>query len=76
MKWKPPSENSIDFKLLLRFPALASDPTQPDFYAKPVFLLQVWCGGEGTNAKYEQFDVMYVSDEEWQKCVPISLFSL
>ncbi|KAK0463931.1 mRNA capping enzyme, catalytic domain-containing protein [Desarmillaria tabescens] len=67
MKWKPASENSIDFKLVLRFPPLASNPTVPDFHAKPVFLLQVWCGDERGVAKYEQYDDLYVSDEEWEQ---------
>ncbi|KAJ7582964.1 mRNA guanylyltransferase [Mycena floridula] len=58
MKWKPPSENSIDFKLLLRFPPLSSNPLKPDFHAKPVFLLH-----------YEQFDELYVEDEEWENCL-------
>lgn len=69
MKWKPPSENSIDFKLVLRFPASEIDPTQPDIYAKPVFLLQAWAGGEGQSAKYEPFDQLSVSDLEWEQSV-------
>ncbi|KAJ7632773.1 mRNA capping enzyme [Roridomyces roridus] len=63
LKWKPPSENSIDFKLVLRFPPLANDPSKPDFHAKPVFLLHVWCG----DTKYEQYDRMHVEDDEWEK---------
>ncbi|KAJ7444940.1 mRNA capping enzyme, catalytic domain-containing protein, partial [Mycena latifolia] len=69
LKWKPPSENSIDFKLILRFPPLQDNPSQPDFHAKPVFLLHVWCGGERGAAKYEQYDQMHVDDEEWEKQV-------
>lgn len=69
MKWKPPSENSIDFKLVLRFPPRASDPTRPDFVAKPVFLLHVWCGDEKGVPKYEEFDKLYVEDDEWEKYV-------
>ncbi|THG98681.1 hypothetical protein EW026_g3536 [Hermanssonia centrifuga] len=60
LKWKPPSENSIDFKLLLRFPPDQSG--RPDFYSKPIFELQVWCGG----SQYELYDVMLVTDEEWE----------
>ena len=67
LKWKPPSENSIDFKLVLRFPPSRYDPTKPDFHAKPLFLLHVWCGGEGANAKYEDYDDMYVTDDEWEE---------
>ncbi|EIM90002.1 mRNA capping enzyme [Stereum hirsutum FP-91666 SS1] len=67
LKWKPPSENSIDFKLVLRFPSLPSRPNQPDLGAKPVFALHVWNGGEGARAQYEPYDVMYVEDEEWEQ---------
>ncbi|KAJ7709742.1 mRNA capping enzyme, catalytic domain-containing protein [Mycena rosella] len=67
LKWKPPSENSIDFKLVLRFPPLPQNPSQPDFHAKPVFLLHVWCGDERGTSKYEQYDQMYVDDDEWEK---------
>ena len=67
LKWKPPSENSIDFKLILRFPPSRYDSTKPDFHAKPLFLLHVWCGGEGANAKYEDYDDMYVTDDEWEE---------
>ncbi|KAJ7063434.1 mRNA capping enzyme, catalytic domain-containing protein [Mycena amicta] len=63
LKWKPPSENSVDFKLVLRFPPLKDDPSMPDFCAKPVFLLHVWCGDD----RYEQYDSMYVEDEEWER---------
>ncbi|KAJ7097779.1 mRNA capping enzyme, catalytic domain-containing protein [Mycena belliarum] len=67
LKWKPPSENSIDFKLILRFPPLPDNPSRPDFHAKPIFLLHVWCGGEREAAKYEQYDQMHVDDEEWER---------
>lgn len=71
LKWKPPSENSIDFKLVLRFPSLPSRPNQPDLGAKPVFALHVWNGGEGARAQYEPYDVMYVEDEEWEQYVEV-----
>ncbi|KAG8918717.1 Dcp1p-Dcp2p decapping enzyme complex alpha subunit [Tulasnella sp. 418] len=64
LKWKPPSENSVDFKLDLRFPPFRGHVTEGlDYYAKPTFVLLAWCGG----AKYEFFDTMQVSDEEWEK---------
>jgi mRNA guanylyltransferase len=69
LKWKPPFENSIDFKLVLRFPPLGTNLSQPDLYAKPVFALYAWSGGEGPKAAYEQYDVMYVTDDEWERCV-------
>ncbi|KAM6500286.1 mRNA capping enzyme [Amanita muscaria] len=67
LKWKPPIENSIDFKLVLRFPPSKEDPEKPDFYAKPLFLLHVWCGDERGKPNYEEYDTMYVDDEEWEK---------
>ncbi|KAF5386963.1 hypothetical protein D9615_001556 [Tricholomella constricta] len=67
MKWKPPSENSIDFKLVLRFPPLRTQPDRPDFHAKPVFLLHVWCGDERGVPKYELYDEMYVDNDEWER---------
>ncbi|KAJ7741583.1 mRNA capping enzyme, catalytic domain-containing protein [Mycena maculata] len=67
LKWKPPSENSIDFKLVLRFPPQKDNPSQPDFHAKPIFLLHVWCGDERGVPKYEQYDQMHVEDDEWEK---------
>ncbi|KAI0273590.1 mRNA capping enzyme [Gloeopeniophorella convolvens] len=66
LKWKPPSENSIDFKLVLRFPSLPGQPRQADLHAKPVFALHVWCGGDGNRANYEPWDTMHVTDEEWE----------
>ena len=69
LKWKPSSENSIDFKLVLRFPPLPGSSTKPDLHAKPVFALHVWCGGEGAKATYEPWDTMHVSDDEWERCV-------
>ena len=67
LKWKPPTENSIDFKLVLRFPSTPKKPKEPDYYCKPIFELHVWCGGKQPLAKYEFYDVMYVSDEEWEE---------
>jgi mRNA guanylyltransferase len=66
LKWKPPSENSIDFKLVLRFPATSS--REPDLEQKPIFVLHVWTGGEGLAAKYEPWDILHVEDAEWEKC--------
>ncbi|KAF8643837.1 hypothetical protein AX16_008854 [Volvariella volvacea WC 439] len=66
IKWKPPSENSIDFKLVLKFPPLPGRPNSPDFHAKPEFLLFVWCGDERGQPKYELYDGMFVTDDEWE----------
>ncbi|KAG8217569.1 mRNA capping enzyme, subunit alpha [Butyriboletus roseoflavus] len=67
LKWKPPSENSIDFKLVLRFPPSESDPSQPEFRAKPLFGLHVYCGDERGQPKYEPYDELLVEDDEWEK---------
>ncbi|KAH9857131.1 mRNA capping enzyme, catalytic domain-containing protein [Lenzites betulinus] len=67
LKWKPPSENSIDFKLVLRFLASPGKPNVPDFQTKPIFELHVWCGGDHGKSRYEFYDVMYVDDDEWEK---------
>ncbi|KAF7778533.1 hypothetical protein Agabi119p4_2878 [Agaricus bisporus var. burnettii] len=67
LKWKPPSENSIDFKLVLRFPPSINDPNKPDLHAKPLFLLHAWLGGERGQERYELYDEMFVEDEEWEK---------
>lgn len=67
IKWKPPSENSIDFKLVLRFPPSRSQPTQPDFQAKPFFALHVYCGDERGVPRYEPFDEMFATNEEWEQ---------
>ena len=65
LKWKPPSENSIDFKVELRFPPSPHDPSEPDFYAKPTFLLNTWLGGDA----HEFYDEMDVEEEEWTRWV-------
>ncbi|KDQ11894.1 hypothetical protein BOTBODRAFT_162340 [Botryobasidium botryosum FD-172 SS1] len=69
LKWKPPSQNSIDFKLELRFPPSREHPEVPDLYAKPMFLLFVWQGGSSGNkeAEYKYFDYMHVRDAEWER---------
>ena len=65
LKWKPPSENSIDFKLEVRFPPVDGDPSQPDWSAKPNFLLNTWRGKQ----EHVFFDMMDVDDDEWEKSV-------
>lgn len=71
LKWKPPEENSVDFKLMLRFPERPGTG-QPDFFAKPLFLLYVWEGGD----KYAFYDHLTVDDSEWDKYVDFILSSI
>ncbi|KAF7974823.1 hypothetical protein HWV62_11179 [Athelia sp. TMB] len=66
IKWKPPSENSIDFKLVLRFPPSAKQPNVPDFEAMPFFALHTYCGEERGVPTYEPFDELYVEEQEWE----------
>ncbi|KAG8999700.1 Dcp1p-Dcp2p decapping enzyme complex alpha subunit [Tulasnella sp. 427] len=63
LKWKPPSENSVDFKLELRFPPSKTHPDGLDYYSKPTFVLLAWAGGN----KYDYFDTMQISDDEWER---------
>lgn len=73
IKWKPPSENSIDFVLRLRFPPDPRVPggTVPDLRAKPFFVLEEYMGDQGSGkmreANYEPFDWLYLDDEEWEE---------
>ncbi|CAD6983191.1 unnamed protein product [Tilletia controversa] len=73
LKWKPPSENSIDFRVRLRFPPdLELDPsaTTPDYFAKPFFLLEQHMGSDGRRnggEEYEFFDWMEMEDDEWEE---------
>lgn len=48
---------------MLRFPPSKYNPTEPDWYATPLFLLHVWCGGD----KYEQYDHLLIEDKEWEE---------
>merc|ERR1711939_512967 len=63
LKWKPPSENSIDFKLELRFPPTERNAEEADFTAKPMFLLMENCG---KSQGHVFFDTMEISDDEWE----------
>ncbi|KPV76283.1 uncharacterized protein RHOBADRAFT_3134, partial [Rhodotorula graminis WP1] len=62
LKWKPPSENSIDFVLQLKFPPKRDNEREADFYAKPVFMLLMNHGHEGSH----YYDTMEVDDETWE----------
>lgn len=65
LKWKPPQENTIDFRLILGdFPTLEDeDGVYEDWDAKPDMELHVNHGGrEG----YKYFAALNVTDTEWE----------
>lgn len=62
LKWKPPEENSVDFRLELRFPPQYNNPSEPDLTRLPMFLLYVWEGGHN----YSYYDTLLVEEEEWE----------
>ena len=66
MKWKPPSENSIDFLLQLKFPKIEGTKNEVDWNAKPAFMLYM-NQGRGVGPLY--FDTMKVDDETWEEYV-------
>ncbi|TIA90040.1 hypothetical protein E3P99_01779 [Wallemia hederae] len=62
IKWKEPSENSIDFKIMLRFPPLEGSDRDLDFSKKPICELHQWEGGK----MYRWYDNWDITDEEWR----------
>ncbi|KEY74149.1 hypothetical protein S7711_00309 [Stachybotrys chartarum IBT 7711] len=74
LKWKPPEENTIDFRLKLSFPTVEPDEherkegiTEPfvDYDSVPKSDLYVYRGDSGPN-KYEWFSEAYITEEEWE----------
>lgn len=71
LKWKPPEENTVDFRMRLEFPLLEPDSGDeadgvsapyPDYDAIPVFHLFVMVSA----GEYRPFGEMYVSPDEWE----------
>lgn len=64
VKWKPPHENTIDFRLQLgAFPMAEDEEGQyEDFDQKPEFELLVFHG----QREYKKFADLYLTDEEWE----------
>jgi len=65
---------SVDFRLQLKFPArpVTSDAAQPvvhtpDFTVRPAFLLMMHGGSQDGKESSQYFDVLDVSDEEWDQ---------
>ncbi|KAI7862330.1 mRNA-capping enzyme subunit alpha [Spinellus fusiger] len=61
IKWKPANENSIDFKILLKFPG-NSLPGVANYTAMPRISLMVWAG----STLYEYFDELGITEDEWR----------
>lgn len=71
LKWKPPAENTIDFRMRLEFPLLEPDTddeaegvVEPyyDYDAMPIFHLFVLYN----NADYRLFAEMFITQPEWE----------
>ncbi|KAJ3469034.1 hypothetical protein MRS44_003099 [Fusarium solani] len=73
LKWKPPEENTVDFRLRLTFPLVEPDEeersegiTEPfvDYDSVPKSDLWVYLGDSGE--RYERFAPVYITEEEWE----------
>ncbi|KAE8147213.1 mRNA capping enzyme, catalytic domain-containing protein [Aspergillus avenaceus] len=71
IKWKPPSENTVDFRLRLEFPLLEPDTDDEaegifepyaDYDAMPIFHLFVTLNAN----EYNHFGEMFVTPSEWE----------
>lgn len=71
LKWKPPSENTVDFRMRLEFPVLEPDSedetdgiTEPyaDYDAVPICHLFVMLSSN----EYRHWDKMYITPSEWE----------
>ncbi|KAK5118398.1 hypothetical protein LTR62_002912 [Meristemomyces frigidus] len=69
VKWKPPQENTIDFKLVLGdFPIIEDEEgSYPDWDAQPEMELHVNHGG-GAEGGYQYFAAMAFTAAEWSAC--------
>lgn len=75
LKWKPPEENTIDFRLRLTFPLVEPDEEERqegideafvDYDSVPKTELMIYKGDSGPD-KYEVFEEeLYLTEEEWE----------
>ncbi|PHH63206.1 hypothetical protein CDD81_6158 [Ophiocordyceps australis] len=76
LKWKPPEENTIDFRLKLHFPMVEPDEEERtegitesfvDYDNVPGSELFMYKGdGGGAADRYEYFADLYLNQEEWE----------
>ncbi|EXJ93044.1 mRNA guanylyltransferase [Capronia epimyces CBS 606.96] len=71
LKWKPPSENTVDFLLHIQWATVRPDPDDPDqspqedYEAFPDTLgLYINCGNDGD---YAPVGVLYLDSREWEE---------
>ncbi|PHH91382.1 hypothetical protein CDD83_690 [Cordyceps sp. RAO-2017] len=73
LKWKPPEENTIDFRLKLTFPTVEPDEwerregiAEPfvDYDSVPKAELMIFKGDSGD--RYELFSPLHLTEEEWE----------
>ncbi|KAE8416819.1 mRNA capping enzyme, catalytic domain-containing protein [Aspergillus pseudocaelatus] len=78
LKWKPPAENTIDFRMRLEFPVLEPDTddeadgiSEPytDYDAMPIFHLFVMLNSN----EYRHFAEMFVTPPEWEELKALGL---
>ncbi|KAJ5195259.1 mRNA capping enzyme catalytic domain-containing protein [Penicillium cinerascens] len=71
LKWKPPSENTVDFRMRLEFPVLEPDTDDeaegisapyPDYDAIPICHLFVMLNA----GEYRHFGEMHITPAEWE----------
>jgi len=74
LKWKPATENTIDFQIRLRFKMVEPDEEDiaegytepyPDYYGLPFADLYTYHGGQGPN-KYQYFAELHLTEEDWE----------
>ncbi|KAK2593172.1 Dcp1p-Dcp2p decapping enzyme complex alpha subunit [Conoideocrella luteorostrata] len=74
LKWKPPEENTIDFRMKLIFPLVEADEwerqegiTEPfiDYDSVPKSELLIYKGDSGPD-KYEVFADLFLTEDEWE----------
>lgn len=70
LKWKPPSENTVDFLMHIEWPVYEPEPDDPDQSRHPdfhAFPSQFGLFINHGNDKYAYIDDMYVTPEEWEE---------